>query len=73
MGASPFLIFYGLMADRPAGIRPTALDVVEGQMECPMCVYDLKTGSATLTTSRIQQIQSHIPGGTNVPVLEVRP
>jgi hypothetical protein len=50
------------------------LDVVEvgtnGQI---LNVYDLKTGSATLTTQRIQQIQSHIPGGSNIPVFEVRP
>jgi hypothetical protein len=33
----------------------------------------LKTGSATLSPARIQQIQAHVPGGNNVPVLLVRP
>ena len=39
----------------PGSVR---LDVVEGGVLCPTCVYDLKTGSAVLTPNRIQQIQS---------------
>jgi RHS repeat-associated protein len=55
----------------PGSVR---LDVVEGPLDNPSTVYDLKTGSATLTPSRILQIQSHLPplAGT-VPVYEVRP
>jgi hypothetical protein len=49
------------------------LDVVEGPLDAPTAVYDLKTGSATLSPARIQQIQAHVPGGNNVPVLLVRP
>jgi hypothetical protein len=49
------------------------LDVVEGSPTAPTAVYDLKTGSATLTPDRINQIRANLPGGgTNVPVLEVR-
>jgi RHS repeat-associated protein len=53
----------------PGSVR---LDVVEGPLTGPTAVYDLKTGSATLTPARIQQIQRHIPGGGNVPVIEIR-
>jgi len=34
-------------------------------------VYDLKTGKAGLTNSRIQGIQSNLPN--NAPVYEIRP
>ncbi|MBI4604274.1 MAG: RHS repeat protein [Planctomycetes bacterium] len=54
----------------PGSVR---LDVVNGPLNAPVSIFDLKTGSATLTPARIQQIQSHIPGGANVPVFEVRP
>lgn len=54
----------------PGSVR---LDVVNGPLTAPVSIFDLKTGSATLTLARIQQIQSHIPGDTNVPVFEVRP
>jgi hypothetical protein len=49
------------------------LDVVNGPVNAPVSVFDLKTGSASLTPARIQQIQSNIPGGSSVPVSEVRP
>ncbi len=49
------------------------VDVVEGPVNAPTTVFDLKTGSATLTPSRVLQIQSHIPGGTNVPVMQIDP
>ncbi len=54
----------------PGSIR---VDVVEGPLSAPTAVYDLKTGSSTLTPARIQQIQSHIPGGGDIPVQEIRP
>jgi RHS repeat-associated protein len=54
----------------PGSIR---VDVVEGPLNAPTAVYDLKTGSATLSPARVEQIQSHLPGGSNVPVQEIRP
>jgi hypothetical protein len=49
------------------------LDVVNGPVNAPTAVYDLKTGSAILTPARVQQIQSHLPGGGAIPVTEIRP
>jgi hypothetical protein len=54
----------------PGSIR---VDIVEGPLKAPTAVYDLKAGGAKLTPDRIGQIQQHIPGGRNVPVMEVRP
>jgi hypothetical protein len=54
----------------PGSVR---IDVVEGRTTNPTSVYDLKTGQANLTPTRIQQIQSHLPGGNKVPVHEVHP
>jgi RHS repeat-associated protein len=54
----------------PGSIR---IDVGEGTVNAPTAVYDLKTGQATLKPQRIQQIQSHLPNGSNVPVTEIRP
>ena len=48
------------------------LDLVKGPLGAPTAVYDLKTGGAALTLKRIRQIQSYIPGGRQVPVIEVR-
>jgi hypothetical protein len=59
----------------PGSIR---LDVVEGPLSAPTAVYDLKTGSATLTPGRIAEIRSHLPNGGRlpdgslVPVIEIR-
>jgi hypothetical protein len=53
----------------PGSVR---IDVIYGPVDNPIAAFDLKTGSASLTTSRIQQIQSNLPR-TNIPVLEVRP
>jgi len=51
------------------GVR---LDVVEYNSNGTIkAVYDLKTGKAGLTNSRIQQIQNHLPN--NAPVYEIRP
>ena len=54
----------------PGSVR---LDVVEGPLDSPTAIYDLKTGSARLTRARIAQIQKHVPGGASVPVHMVRP
>ena len=54
----------------PGSIRA---DVVEGPVDNPTAVYDLKTGNATLTPERVTQIQNNLPGGTNVPVKEIKP
>jgi hypothetical protein len=53
----------------PGSVR---LDVVEGPLTAPSAGFDLKTGGATLTPTRIQQFQQHIPGGPNVPIIEIR-
>ena len=50
------------------------LDVVEGNIFEPNAVYDLKTGSATLTPDRIAQIQANLPTGyQDIPIVEIRP
>jgi hypothetical protein len=50
------------------------LDVVEGAPTTPTAIYDLKTGSASLTPGRIAQIRSQLPPGyQNIPVQEIRP
>ncbi len=51
------------------------LDVVEYGLDGTIkAVYDLKTGTASLLSQRIQQILSHLPGGgVGVPVIEIRP
>lgn len=49
------------------------VDVVEGPLDSPTRVFDLKTGGARLTDDRIRQIQSHLPPGRGtIDVLEVR-
>ena len=48
------------------------LDAVEYNPDGTIkAVYDLKTGNAGLTSSRISQIQSNLPN--NAPVIEIRP
>jgi hypothetical protein len=54
----------------PGSVR---LDVVKGPLDNPTAVFDLKTGNATLTPARIQQIQSHLSGGNSVPVYQIKP
>jgi len=55
----------------PGSVR---LDVVLGNPEEPTAVFDLKTGSATLTQARIAQILSQLPEGfQDIPVLEINP
>jgi hypothetical protein len=54
----------------PGSVR---IDVVEGPLDAPTCCYDLKTGSATLTPGRIRQIQGNLPGGADVPVIQIKP
>lgn len=54
----------------PGSVR---LDVVEGPLDSPKCCYDPETSSATLTSGRIGQVDSHISGGDNVPVIRITP
>jgi RHS repeat-associated protein len=55
----------------PGSIR---VDVVRGNPQKPKEIYDLKTGSARLTSERIEQIRRHLPKGCeNIPIREVRP
>jgi len=49
------------------------LDVVEGSLASPISVFDYKFGNATLTRTRILQIQRVGGIGPTVPVLEVKP
>ena len=49
------------------------LDVVEGALDVPTSVWDYKFGNATLSPSRVTQIQNGIPNGGNVPILMVKP
>ena len=49
------------------------LDVVEGSLASPISVFDYKFGNATLTPTRILQIQRVGGIGPTVPVLEVKP
>jgi hypothetical protein len=49
------------------------VDVVEGPLDNPTAIYDLKTGSAQLTPPRIRQLQAHVPNGERIPIVEVRP
>ena len=49
------------------------IDVIEGPAEKPRSVHDLKTGSATLTLKRIEQIRTHVPDGRNIPIREIKP
>jgi len=54
----------------PGSVR---LDVVQYDAKGNiMAIYDLKTGSATLTSSRITEIQSAV-GNSSVPVIEIKP
>jgi hypothetical protein len=48
------------------------VDVLYGTIDRPIAAFDLKTGSAGLTTRRMGQIQSHLPF-RGIPVFEVRP
>ncbi|WP_428268581.1 hypothetical protein [Haliangium sp.] len=49
------------------------LDVVEGPLKAPTAVFDLKTGSAKLTSARIREIRRHLPEeSSNIPVVEIR-
>jgi RHS repeat-associated protein len=54
------------------------LDVVEGPLDAPTAVYDLKTGAAGLSPARIRQIREHLPNsgrlpnGQLIPIIEVR-
>ena len=54
----------------PGSVR---IDGVVGPQTAPKCCLDLKTGAGALDANRVRQIQNHLPGGSNVPVLEVRP
>jgi RHS repeat-associated protein len=55
----------------PGSVR---LDAIVGTPGAPTAIYDLKTGSAVLTPSRIDQIRAQLPQGfQDIPVLELRP
>ena len=58
----------------PYGTRGSVrLDVVQGPLDAPTAVFDFKTGSASLSPGRIQQIQQHLPSSAQgIPVSEIR-
>jgi hypothetical protein len=57
----------------PYGTRGAIrLDVVEGPLQNPIAVYDLKTGSAQLSPGRIQQIRNYYQN-PNLPVIQIKP
>lgn len=50
------------------------IDVVLGSPQNPTALFDLKTGSASLTQSRINEIRSHLPFGVHdIPIIEINP
>lgn len=59
----------------PYGTRGSVrMDAVVGTQAAPTAIFDLKTGSAALTPSRIAQIRSHLPQGyQNIPIREINP
>lgn len=49
------------------------LDVVLGQMEAPEMVFDLKTGSARLSKSRVDEIRAQLPMEyKGIPIVGIR-
>lgn len=55
---------------QPTAARPARFN---RRTNAPTAIYDLKTGGAQLTPARIQQIQANIPGGSNVPIIQIKP
>lgn len=53
----------------PGSIR---CDAVKGPVRNPTAVFDLKTGGATLSPARMQQIQDHLPA-PGIPVIQIKP
>ena len=50
------------------------LDVVEGPLDNPTSIYDLKTGSAKFDTrAGFSKFNLTSSGGSTVPITEVRP
>lgn len=48
----------------PRGTKGSVrLDAVEGPLDNPEAIYDLKSGGAKLTPERIEEIRKHPPGG----------
>jgi hypothetical protein len=54
----------------PGAVR---VDVVEGPINAPTAIYDLKTGIATLGPKQVAKIQAHLPAGSaKIPIKEIR-
>jgi hypothetical protein len=58
----------------PRGTKGSVrLDAVEGPLDNPVAVFDLKTGNAKLTADRITEIRRHLPNeGKDVIFVEVK-
>ena len=54
----------------PGSVR---VDVAQGPIKRPTAVFDLKTGSAKLSSAREAQLRAHLPGGANIPITVIRP
>ncbi len=37
----------------------------------PVAIYDVKTGGATLTSSRVQELRDAVAPGSDIPVIEI--
>jgi RHS repeat-associated protein len=72
-GLSPEVSYKGGDVVPPGTRGSVRVDVVQGPVDRPLRIYDLKTGRARLTPRRIQQIRRHLPQGyQNIPIEEVR-
>jgi RHS repeat-associated protein len=57
----------------PRGTKGSVrVDVAQGPRNAPVSIFDYKTGSATLSARRIQQLRTHVPGGQNISIFELR-
>ena len=56
----------------PYGTRGSVrADVIEGNINSPTSIYDLKTGGAKLTPENISKYNEHVPGSP--PVNQIKP
>jgi|GEM_PF-2380396 len=70
---TPEVSYYGGRPSRYGLKGSIRVDVVEGPIERPIAIYDLKTGGSKLTPARITEIRSHLPRGyKDIPITEIR-
>jgi RHS repeat-associated protein len=66
----PYLLGEFQKSNRKGSVR---FDVVYGPLKNPWIIWDLKTGQARLTSSRILQMRKHLPYNSNPSINLVRP